>query len=421
MPYNCTLNSNSGCYDRTNLTICGVNEQCLNGTCSPFDTCTSDAECGSDTCYNGQFRDYYCDIGSSTCNYTDITIEETGTYCFDRIDNDCDGDVDDADIGCGDCGQTDTSCGTYPDCQNCNTLDKCYGDESRDYYCSPTYTCQYNYDNCSDCSCTCGGYSQEENQANENCNDRIDNDCDGDVDGTDSECQNINQYVSYWKFEGNLLDEKGINNGEQVGVINYTRGISGKAILIDKGNHVNISDSDTLDIQNELTISLWVNKAAYINHGKVITKRFSYANENPWEIYSIDFKGNSPGYPCFLISNASAGGQDAICDSESPIPLNEWHHLAAVYNQGEMSLFVDGNLKASKTTQVQIGENDMPLTIGAGNTGYYTNGMIDEVMIFNKALTETEITEIYESQNPEVINSLSPFTKFWEIIKNWIS
>jgi len=86
-----------------------------------------------------------------------------------------------------------------------------------------------------------------------------------------------------------------------------------------------------------------------------------------------------------------------------------------------MSLFVDGNLKASKTTQVQIGENDMPLTIGAGNTGYYTNGMIDEVMIFNKALTETEITEIYESQNPEVINSLSPFTKFWEIIKNWIS
>ncbi len=331
MVYNCTLNSTSGCYGRTNLSLCGSREQCLNGTCHIIPDCSVDGDCNADGCYNGEFRDYYCD-SSSKCNYTNLTIDERGDYCFDGLDNDCDGDVDDADAG----------------------------------------------------------------------------------------CQDPNQYVAYWKFENNLLDEKGDHNGEPIGVVNYVEGISGSAIDVSEGSYVNVPDSDSLDIQDELTISLWVNRRSYINHGKVLIKRFDDLSSNPWEIYSIDFKGLSPGYPCFLISNASIGGQEAICDSDNLMPFNEWHHLAGVYDHREISLFVDGILSASKITQIQIGVNDMPLTIGSGNSSFYTNGNIDEVMIFNRALNDSEILEIYTQQHT-ALPSYSPFSRFWEWLKGFIS
>jgi hypothetical protein len=87
------------------------------------------------------------------------------------------------------CAGTDTSCGVYPNCENCNLLDGCSGNNYQDYICSGTTCIIGSSDDCSDCSCSCSGYNQEESAANGNCNDGKDNDCDGSVDIEDSGCQ----------------------------------------------------------------------------------------------------------------------------------------------------------------------------------------------------------------------------------------
>ncbi len=92
-------------------------------------------------------------------------------------------------MGCGAsaCHGTDTSCGTWPICQNCNSQDGCSGNSYMDYSCSGT-SCINTTDNCTDCSCSCGGYNTTESTANGNCADGKDNDCDSQTDTADTEC-----------------------------------------------------------------------------------------------------------------------------------------------------------------------------------------------------------------------------------------
>ena len=79
----------------------------------------------------------------------------------------------------------------------------------------------------------------------------------------------------------------------------------------------------------------------------------------------------------------------------------QWHHVAGVYDGANMFLYVDGTLDVSQPATGSIAQNSAPLRIGANasdgedGTGYYFNGLIDEVSIYNRALTASEIQAIY--------------------------
>ena len=142
--------------------ICPACQYCLNGKCIAGPDGYNDCGSGCQRCVNGSCRDY--DSACSNCQYCSS----------DACVNYCQG--------------TDNSCGCTT-CVNCNDLDGCSGDNYLDYYCSGT-SCVFNSDDCSDCSCSCGGYNVEESIANGNCEDGKDNDCDGNVDSQDPDCTN---------------------------------------------------------------------------------------------------------------------------------------------------------------------------------------------------------------------------------------
>ena len=193
----------SGCDTQSQcVSDASCNPQCsgTDTSCGTYPSCTN---CNSnDGCNGDSYRNYYCVSNAAGCSYTSDNCNDCsctcGGYntaettangnCGDGKDNDCDGDTDGADSGCATCSGTDTSCGTYPNCLNCNSYDTCSGNYYYNYYCSGT-SCTYSSDSCTDCSCTCGGYNTAETTANGNCGDGKDNDCDGDTDGADSGCQ----------------------------------------------------------------------------------------------------------------------------------------------------------------------------------------------------------------------------------------
>ncbi len=105
------------------------------------------------------------------------------------------------------CSGTDSSCGIFPDCQNCDSDDACSGDFYMDYYCSGT-SCAYNTVDCTGCACSCGGYDVPEMFSNSNCEDGIDNDCDGLTDSEENSCQGSDCILSDTTFQNFAVQQK---------------------------------------------------------------------------------------------------------------------------------------------------------------------------------------------------------------------
>ena len=143
----------------------------------PYSCCDGDKAC---TCQKQEYRDYSC-LGAS-CNSIVTNTRVNKSNCAE-----CSSSESCLNGACqSNCAGTDTSCGSIS-CINCNNSDGCSGNSYLDYYCSGT-SCIYTSDDCSDCSCSCGGYNIEESIANGNCSDGKDNDCDGYTDSVDSGC-----------------------------------------------------------------------------------------------------------------------------------------------------------------------------------------------------------------------------------------
>ena len=204
--------------------------------------------------------------------------------------------------------------------------------------------------------------------------------------------------VAWYKF-----DEGYGNSAQDSSGIGNTGALVGAAWTTEDGlsfngtdDYVEVPDSDSLDIQNKITLSLWVKLNAYdTDWPKLITKPYQSADD-PWELYTLDL-GHYGSTPRLIITDGISGGDGAVAaDSGYTISLNEWHHIAGTYDGSLMSVYVDGNLIATQAADFQIGTNDMPLSIG-GRLGVNSfNGFIDEVQIYNRSLTGQEVIELYK-------------------------
>ena len=131
----------------------------------------------------------YCEDGSwENCDFSEVDgFESTEVSCGDGLDNDCDGLADGMDSDCGDSCSNEGSCSSLGDyyCKaSTNMLYEC--GECDDDGCLDLCDSQ----DCSDCSCECGDYTDgDEDDVSGGCGDEIDNDCDGDTDEDDIDCE----------------------------------------------------------------------------------------------------------------------------------------------------------------------------------------------------------------------------------------
>jgi len=98
------------------------------------------------------------------------------------------------------CSESDNDCGCNF-CIDCNEFDGCSGTNYLDYYCDEEY-CSYISKDCTDCSCSCGGYDALESKNNNNCSDSKDNDRDGFIDLDDVGCGESKSWHKVEEFEG---------------------------------------------------------------------------------------------------------------------------------------------------------------------------------------------------------------------------
>lgn len=106
-------------------------------------------------------------------------------------------------------------------------------------------------------------------------------------------------------------------------------------------------------------------------------------------------------YPRFIVTDGTARGQMVMAfDDTITLNLNQWYHIAGTYDGNRMTLYLNGQPIASATASLHVGQNMMPVSIG-GHLGVNSfNGLIDEVRIYNRSLSESEIYNLYQNTTP---------------------
>ena len=193
--------------------------------------------------------------------------------------------------------------------------------------------------------------------------------------------------------------EKG-NDGEFFGKPGWVDGKFGKALEFDgESDWVQILDAPSLRVTTDVTVMAWIKAERYtfpgVNWQGVIAKS---TNPRSYTIYT-DVGGK------FLLSIHSVGTH--VCGvSVNAVPLDEWVHLAGVAESSEdggtMKLYINGVLDKempSAALKSLPGDSDTSdVVIGRTWEGErFFAGLIDEVALFNVALTAEEIKRIAEN------------------------
>lgn len=207
--------------------------------------------------------------------------------------------------------------------------------------------------------------------------------------------------VAYYSFdEGSgtfLHDHSGTgNNGFINAAVWSSSGRSGSALsfpgMTDDGgtSWVAVPDSSSLDLTTGMTLEAWVNPATlngFENVGGLIGVLVK-EKEFPdlcYGLFASSSGGNVPAADVFIDWDQTVYGPWQLA-------LNAWTHLAATYDGATLNLYVNGVLVASSPQTGAIATAPGSLYIGSGEYwGQYFTGMIDEVRIYNRALSQDEI------------------------------
>ena len=174
------------------------------------------------------------------------------------------------------------------------------------------------------------------------------------------------------------------NHGTIKGAVRITKGHYGKALSFDGLNDwVTVKHSDSLDLSTGLTLEAWVYPKSLTLGGKTVILKESFGGA----VYNL-YANEDTNRP---ISSFYDGSYRVISGSKQ-LPANQWTHLVVTYDGAVQRLYVNGVEVARENVNGVIYSSSGKLRIGGNSLwGEFFKGYIDEVRIYNRALTETEV------------------------------
>jgi PKD repeat protein len=172
------------------------------------------------------------------------------------------------------------------------------------------------------------------------------------------------------------------NNGVLTSASWSTKGRFGNALSLSGNGWVTVKDAASLHLST-MTLEAWVSPSVSLgNWADVLMKETSGGS-----VYYLT-ASSQWGVP---IGGFNIGGEKMVQGS-SMLAANVWTHLATTYDGATMKLYVNGALVASRSQTGTVASSTGPLRIGGDSIwGEYFTGLIDEVRVYNRALSQAEI------------------------------
>jgi nicotinamidase-related amidase len=219
------------------------------------------------------------------------------------------------------------------------------------------------------------------------------------------------QPAAWWTFDDPAAlgrDSAGNNDAALVGAPLACSGVRNNGILMNgAGDFLRVPDSPSLEITGPLTVLVWANANAVNKNYALVYKATSW--DDGQMAYMLDLDWSSGGYyPRFAVSSdGHASGYVTVISPEA-LTTGQWHLIAGVYDGTNLIVYVDGQLKSSVACTAGIYPGTDPLYIG-WNWSATWKGALDEVRIFDVALTQAEMLGEFQNQEPALNASLPGF------------
>lgn len=212
--------------------------------------------------------------------------------------------------------------------------------------------------------------------------------------------------VAHYSFEGNASDESGnSNHGTVTGAVltSDRNGLPNAACDFDaNGDAVVVANSPSLNPPTAITVAAWYRPVSFGGTGSdpIVDKAFT-SHSAPYYQYHLSVTGNqyvnTPG--SFGFSVATGGVNNSVNTPNNFWTAGNWYHVVGTYDStlasDNLALYVNGSLIGTTSATGAIADYGQDLLIGKfGNLSNSLFGTIDEVSIYNRALSFGEVQQI---------------------------
>jgi hypothetical protein len=205
--------------------------------------------------------------------------------------------------------------------------------------------------------------------------------------------------LGWWPGDGTGTNLAGTNLAVLQNGATYGAGQVGQSFRLDGNNDripIPSSAVGPLDITgNQLTIEAWINLASHqhpFNNSHVIFDKF-YDGTTPWNGYNLGVAQGKLGL------NIGTTTTFLGLSASSLVPTNTWVHVAGTYDGATARLYLNGQEQAAEPLTGNVLHTDWDAAIGNENgpnsTAYGFQGLLDEVRVYNRALSAGEVAAIW--------------------------
>ncbi len=217
--------------------------------------------------------------------------------------------------------------------------------------------------------------------------------------------------VAYWDFDenggGTANDRSGNGHeGELVGDVEWVEGKFGSALRFDEAEeYVLVPHDDALNFTDAVTFALFFNP-----DGDLTSRRLIVKNNSIFVIFDFGVTTSID----FLVKPDNDFAESTTTEWE----VGTWYHFAGTFDGDALRVYVDGVLEGEKDIGVDIAPSDLDLWIGADDFGRATDafpGLIDEVRLYDRPLSEGEIGDLIEG--PKAVDPRGKAPAAWGVLK----
>ncbi len=199
--------------------------------------------------------------------------------------------------------------------------------------------------------------------------------------------------IAYYPFNGDAQDVSGFEHHGTVSGAKLTEdrfGNPNNAYLFNGvSDFIRVQNTDELNFQDAISISFWM-KAGVLYSDREAHPISHGSWQNRWKISITDKR---------IRWTIRTSDRPVDLDSKTVLTIDEYYHVVTVYDGNDLEIYINGELDAFSSYAGQILTTSIELTIGQvlpNEQRYNFNGVLDDIRIYNYALSVPEIRELYD-------------------------